>query len=239
MQRRQFIKGASLMLAAGVTAPTLQAKTSSQSLATATPFTEGKYRILALVFDDYETLDLHGPVEMLGHMPNAEIKLVAAKEIIKSYQGPRVVADCLTTDTYDCDLLLIPGGLGTRTLVSDTGMRQWLIKQIACSQNVFTVCTGTALLAMTSVLNGRKATTNKMAFEWVTSLNDNPQWQPRARWVYDGKFLTSSGVSAGTDAALFWVKHLHGEQEARRIETLTEYNWNQDANNDPYAVVHK
>ncbi|GIU25440.1 dimethyladenosine transferase [Shewanella schlegeliana] len=223
------------MLAAGVIAPRTQAKSTTDS----SPFQAGKYRILALVFDDYETLDLHGPVEMLGHMPNAEIKLVAAKEIVKSYQGPRVVADCLTADTYECDLLLIPGGLGTRTLVSDTALRQWLIKQVARSQNVFTVCTGTALLAMTSVLNGRKATTNKMAFEWVTSLNDNPQWQPKARWVYDGKFLTSSGVSAGTDAALFWVKHLHGEQEARRIETLTEYSWNQDASNDPYAVVHK
>ncbi|ABZ74739.1 ThiJ/PfpI domain protein [Shewanella halifaxensis HAW-EB4] len=221
------------MLAAGVTAPLTQAKPT----VTFSPFQAGKYRILALVFDDYETLDLHGPVEMLGHMPNAEIKLVATKEIVKSYQGPRMVADCLTNQTYDCDLLLIPGGLGTRTLVSDIALRQWLVEQVTRSQNVFTVCTGTALLAMTSVLNGRKATTNKMAFEWVTSLNDNPQWQPKARWVFDGKFLTSSGVSAGTDAALFWVKHLHGEQEARRIEALTEYSWNQDASNDPYAVV--
>ena len=147
------------MLAASVITPAVQAKTSSQSLAAETPFTAGKYRILALVFDDYETLDLHGPVEMLGHMPNTEIKLVAAKEIIKSYQGPRVVADCLTTDTFDCDLLLIPGGLGTRSLINDLQLRQWLVEQVNRSQSVFTICTGTALLAMTSVLNNRKATT--------------------------------------------------------------------------------
>ncbi|GIU14536.1 dimethyladenosine transferase [Shewanella sp. MBTL60-112-B2] len=224
------------MLAASAITPAVQAKTSSQSLAAETPFSAGKYRILALVFDDYETLDLHGPVEMLGHMPNTEIKLVGAKEIIKSYQGPRVVADCLTTDTYDCDLLLIPGGLGTRSLINDLQLRQWLVEQVNRSQSVFTICTGTALLAMTSVLNNRKATTNKMAYEWVTSLNANPKWQPKARWVFDGKFLTSSGVSAGTDAALFWVKHLHGEAEAKRIQTLTEYQWNDDPNNDPYAV---
>ncbi|ABV89392.1 DJ-1/PfpI family protein [Shewanella pealeana] len=236
MQRRQFIKGASLMMAASIIAPTLQAKTSSPLSAAKTPFTTGKYRVLALVFDDYETLDLHGPIEMLGHMPNTEIKLVAAKEIVSSYQGPRVLADCLTEQTYDCDLLLIPGGLGTRTLVNDTELRQWLIAQIARSQNVFTICTGTALLAMTSVLNDRKATTNKMAYEWVTSLNDNPQWQPKARWVFDGKFLTSSGVSAGTDAALFWIKQLHGDQEAKRIQILTEYDWNDNPHNDPYAV---
>ncbi|MGS0681670.1 DJ-1/PfpI family protein [Shewanella sp. 125m-7] len=231
MQRRQFLQVSSALLASSVLSTSVQA-----SSATTPPFSRGKYRILALVFDDYETLDLHGPVEMLGHMPNTEIKLVATKEIVKSYQGPRVVADCLTTDTYDCDLLLIPGGLGTRPLVSDTALRQWLVAQVARSQNVFTICTGTALLAMTSVLNGRKATTNKMAFQWVTSLNDNPQWQAKARWVLDGKFLTSSGVSAGTDAALFWVKHLHGELEAKRIQTLTEYNWIEDPNNDPYAV---
>lgn len=236
MQRRQFIKGASLLMAGGVMTPMLQAKTISHPLVTETPFTQGKYRILALVFDDYETLDLHGPVEMLGHMPNTEIKLVAAKEIVRSYQGPRVLADCLTSNTYDCDLLLIPGGLGTRDLVSDISLRQWLNLQTARSQNVFTVCTGTALLAMTSVLNDRKATTNKMAYQWVTSLNAKPNWQPNARWVFDGKFLTSSGVSAGTDAALFWVKHLHGEKEAKRIQTLTEYQWNDDPNNDPYAV---
>ncbi|MCL1138250.1 DJ-1/PfpI family protein [Shewanella pneumatophori] len=236
MQRRQFIKGASVLMATGAIAPAVQAAVSTSSLTTNAPFTEGKYRVLALVFDDYETLDLHGPVEMLGHMPNSEIKLVAMTEIVKSYQGPRVVADCLTTETYDCDLLLIPGGIGTRSLVNDTKLRQWLVAQIARSQNVFTVCTGTALLAMTSVLNGRKATTNKMAFQWVSSLNDNVPWQAKARWVLDGKFLTSSGVSAGTDAALFWVKHLHGELEAKRIQTLTEYDWNDDPLNDPYAV---
>ncbi|GIU50401.1 dimethyladenosine transferase [Shewanella sairae] len=223
-------------MAGGAMTPMLQAKTISPPVSSETPFTQGKYRVLALVFDDYETLDLHGPVEMLGHMPNTEIKLVAAKEIVRSYQGPRVVADCLTTNTYDCDLLVIPGGLGTRKLVSDSSLSQWLLAQVARSQHVFTICTGTALLAMTCVLNGRKATTNKMAFEWVRSLNANPQWQPKARWVLDGKFLTSSGVSAGTDAALFWVKHLHGEAEAKRIQTLTEYQWNDDPHNDPYAV---
>ncbi|MDR8525694.1 DJ-1/PfpI family protein [Shewanella fidelis] len=237
MQRRQFIKGASMLMAAGAIAPLAQANINSQVSASTAAFTSGKYRILALVFDDYETLDLHGPVEMLGHMPNTEIKLVAATEIVRSYQGPRVVADCLTTNTYDCDLLLIPGGMGTRTLINDLPLRQWLIEQVGRSQNVFTVCTGTALLAMTSVLNGRKATTNKMAFQWVTSLNANPQWQAKARWVFDGKFLTSSGVSAGTDAALFWVKHLHGAAEAQRIQTLTEYDWNADPLNDPYAAA--
>ena len=76
-----------------------------------------------------------------------------------------------------------------------------------------------------------------MAYQWVTSLAENVDWQPQARWVDDGKFLTSSGVSAGIDAALFWVKQLHGEAEARRIEALTEYHWSNDSRDDPYAVA--
>ncbi|NKF50875.1 DJ-1/PfpI family protein [Shewanella sp. WXL01] len=199
-------------------------------------FQAGKYRILALVFDDYETLDLHGPIEMLGHMPNAEIKLVAAKDVVRSYQGPRVVADCLTNALYECDLFIIPGGLGTRTLVNDAALINWMERQVALSQSVFTICTGTALIAKTKVMNGLKATTNKMAYPWVTSLNEHIVWQPKARWVDDGKFLTSSGVSAGTDAALYWVAKLHGDKEARRIQRLTEYQWINDANNDPYAA---
>ncbi|MCL1095410.1 DJ-1/PfpI family protein [Shewanella kaireitica] len=231
-KRRQFLKMGSAAVASSLlTLPVVAAANT-----TTTPFQSSRYRVLALVFDDYETLDLHGPVEMLGHMPNVDIKLVASTEFVKSYQGPRVVADLLMDRTYDCDLLLIPGGLGTRTLVDDELMLRWLTAQIERSEKVFSICTGSALLAKTAKLNGVKATTNKMAYQWVTSLAESVDWQPKARWVDDGKYLTSSGVSAGTDAALYWVKMLHGEVEARRIETLTEYHWLDDSSNDPYAV---
>ncbi|MCL1056471.1 DJ-1/PfpI family protein [Shewanella gelidimarina] len=231
LKRRQFLKMSSVVVASSLFAFPAAATTTTAL------FQKNRYRVLALVFDDYETLDLHGPIEMLGHMPNVEIKLVGPTELVRSYQGPRVVADALIDSTYDCDLLLIPGGLGTRKLVDDEPMLQWLTAQFACSKKVFSVCTGSALLAKTSSLDGVKATTNKMAFKWVTSLGDKVHWQPKARWVDDGKFLTSSGVSAGTDAALYWVKQLHGEAEARRIETLTEYHWVDDSENDPYGVT--
>ncbi|MEZ9822144.1 DJ-1/PfpI family protein [Shewanella sp. 10N.286.45.A1] len=231
-KRRQFLKMGSAAVASSLlTLPVVAAANTTTTL-----FQHSRYRVLALVFDDYETLDLHGPVEMLGHMPNVEIKLVGPTEFVKSYQGPRVVADVLMGSTYDCDLLLIPGGLGTRKLVDDELMLRWLTAQVERSEKVFSICTGSALLAKTAKLDGVKATTNKMAYQWVTSLAENVNWQPKARWVDDGKFLTSSGVSAGTDAALYWVKALHGEVEARRIETLTEYHWLDDSSNDPYAI---
>lgn len=231
LRRRQFLKMSSVVMVSNLfTFPAVAATTTAL-------FKKNHYRVLALVFDDYETLNLHGPIEMLGHMPDVEIKLVGPTELVRSYQGPRVVTDALTDRTHDCDLLIIPGGLGTRALVDDERMIQWLTAQIASSIKVFSVCTGSALLAKTSSLDEVKATTNKMAFKWVTSLGDKVHWQPKARWVDDGKFLTSSGVSAGTDAALYWVKQLHGEVEARRIETLTEYQWVDDSKDDPYAAT--
>ena len=203
-------------------------------------FQKGSYRILAFVFDDYETLDLHGPIEMLGHMPRAELRIVGKSDVIRSYQDTQLLTDNLITQTYDCDLFIIPGGIGTRQLIHDITLSNWLTAQVLRSKQVFTICTGSALLAMTSLLNHHKATTNKMAFQWVTSLNKDVFWQPKARWVLDNKFLTASGVSAGIDAALFWVSQLHGEDEAQRIAHLAEYQWSTDSTEDPFAVFcHK
>lgn len=224
MKRRDFLIAGGLTFAAATLSPSLFAS-QQQPL-----------KILALVFDDYETLDLHGPIEMLGHMQNAQIKLIGASPTVRSYQGPRVVTDYQLDDVVDCDLLLVPGGLGTRTLINDEALLTWLRRQASVSKKVFSVCTGSALLAKAGLLDGVSATTNKMAYSWVTSLSQQALWQPSARWVDDGRFLTSSGVSAGTDAALFYVRQRRGEAEARRIERLTEYQWNSDAANDPYAV---
>ncbi|ACA84403.1 DJ-1/PfpI family protein [Shewanella woodyi] len=225
MKRRDFITAGGIAVASALFAPHLFATPKGKPL-----------KILALVFDDYETLDLHGPVEMLGHMSHVQILLVGAKSIIRSYQGPKVVTDISMEQVTPCDLLIVPGGIGTRTLVEDSELLSWLQAQEKVSKKVFSICTGSALLAKAGILDGVNATTNKMAYQWVTSLSQRVHWQPSARWVDEGKFLTSSGVSAGTDAALFYVRQLRGEEEARRIERLTEYHWNDDSTNDPYAV---
>lgn len=230
MKRREF-----LTAGISIAATSIVASNTFSSLSFAAT-SERPMQILALVFDDYETLDLHGPIEMLGHMKNVEIKLVGAKNIIRSYQGPRVVTDLSLDSVTPCELLIIPGGLGTRKLIEDQVLMRWLREQEKVSDKVFSICTGSALLAKAGVLDGVNATTNKMAYNWVTSLSNKVNWQPSARWVDDGKYLTSSGVSAGIDAALFYVEQLRGKSEAKRIQALTEYHWNDDATNDPYAV---
>ncbi|QYJ89875.1 DJ-1/PfpI family protein [Shewanella halotolerans] len=240
MNRREFILAGGAVFAAGLSPKLFAASPTSNQIQTHSPSgdqTQAPLKVLALVFDDYETLDLHGPLEMLGHLPSVEITLIGPQSIVRSYQGPRVVADRLLDEVVECDLLLVPGGMGTRKLVDDARLLEWLKRQAKVSNKVFSVCTGAALLAKADLLNGVSATTNKMAYSWVIGLNDKVIWQPSARWMDDGRFLTSSGVSAGIDAALFYIAQTYGEAQARKIEALTEYQWNSDADKDPYAVI--
>ncbi|MDO6496669.1 DJ-1/PfpI family protein [Photobacterium sanguinicancri] len=201
--------------------------------------TDRTHLIVALVFDGYETLDLHGPIEMLGHAPNTEIIIVSEKEMAKSSQGTMLFCNSQIDSTIPCQLFMTVGGMGTRTEISNAKLINWIQAQAAVSEKVFSICTGSALLAKSGVLDGISATTNKLAYQWVTSLNPQVLWQAKARWVNDAKFLTSSGVSAGIDASLAYIAETFGYDEAKRIEAITEYQWNDDADNDPYTNLTK
>ena len=100
------------------------------------------------------------------------------------------------------------------------------------------VCTGSALLASAGLLENMKATTNKEAFAWTTSYGDKVNWQREARWVEDGKFFTSSGVSAGMDMSLALIARLLGQETAEKGANWAEYEWHKDANRDPFAKIH-
>ena len=86
------------------------------------------------------------------------------------------------------------------------------------------------------MLDGRQATSNKRAWQWVTSLSAQVNWVKKARWCADGRFYTSSGVSAGTDMALAFIADRHGEATAEEIAQHIEYRWHNDAGDDPFAV---
>ena len=88
---------------------------------------------------------------------------------------------------------------------------------------------------MTGMLDGRRATTNKLDFTATVPLAPNVHWVKQARWVEDGKFFTSSGVSAGMDMALAVLADLYGDEVARNMAQSCEYTWHEDANTDPFA----
>lgn len=190
------------------------------------------------VFPGVQTLDLFGPIEMLGAFPDQiGLTLVAeTPEPITTRHGQRVVPDATIQDGDGYDLLQIPGGdsainAGRRDLVTD-----WIGTVADRAELVMTVCTGSILLAMTGRLDGRKATTNKQDFLDTIPLGPLVQWVPQARWVQDGKFFTSSGVSAGIDMSLAAISHLMGQDTAEWLAEGTEYEWHSDPGRDPFAA---
>lgn len=188
-----------------------------------------------ILFPGFETLDVFGPVEMLGHLEDYRLNFLSIKGgLIKSRQNLEVMTKPIDTQTY-FGILLLPGGQGTRTLVEDLGFIE-LIKQLAQSSDYcLTVCTGSALLARTGLLNRRKATSNKKAFAWVESINPQVKWVSAARWAVDGIYYTSSGVSAGMDMTLGFIADRFGTGKAREIADRTEYQWSEDKDKDPFS----
>lgn len=194
----------------------------------------------ALLYKDFEVLDLFGPLEMFGNLPDRIEVVTVAEEPgpVRSAQGPRVHADHGLADCPPLDFLLIPGGVGTRAQVENERLIAWLRDRAAKVEVAMTVCTGTALLAQAGLLDGRRATTNKMFFSWPETTWPAVRWVREARWVEDGTFWTSSGVSAGIDMALAVVARIADQQTADFLATATEYEWHRDAGWDPFARVH-
>lgn len=196
--------------------------------------------IAAVLFQDFELLDVFGPLEMFGLLQeNFELCLLAENGgTVASRQGPRSVVDQVFADDRQYDVLLVPGGHGTRRQVDNPVLLEWLRQQSAGAQFVTSVCTGSALLAKSGLLDGLRATTNKAAFEWVTSQGCKVQWQKQARWVEHGKYFTSSGVSAGIDMSLALIARILGQESADQVANWAEYEWHRDPDWDPFAEIH-
>jgi transcriptional regulator GlxA family with amidase domain len=190
-----------------------------------------------LIFPDYELLDVFGPLEMFGHLPDKiKIVLIAEKSgPVKSYQGPSVLADVSLEDAPSIDFLLVPGGLGTRKEVHNKKLIEWIKQKAVEAEVTLSVCTGAALLAKAGLLNNRNATTNKIAFDWVATYGNNVNWVREARWVDDGNIVTSSGVAAGTDMSLYLISRLYGKKTAESLIQKTEYIWNSNPHFDPFV----
>lgn len=195
-------------------------------------------RIGCVLFDGFETLDMFGPVELFGmHEAAFEMRLVAeAPGPVRSAQGWQAVAEAGFDDLAQYDILLVPGGAGTRREVDNPALLGWLKTQAEAARFITSVCTGSALLARAGLLDGKRATSNKRAFDWVTQTGPRVDWVYHARWVEDGRFWTSSGVSAGMDMTLALIAHLLGRPAAENAADWAEYTWHRDADRDPFAT---
>jgi putative intracellular protease/amidase len=191
----------------------------------------------AILYDGFELLDLYGPLEMFGSI-GPELRIVTIAEEagpVASHQGPRTLAEFGFADAPALDLILLPGGFGTVRQLGNAALAAFLAQRSARAEVTMSVCSGSAILARAGLLDGRRATSNKQFFDLARSQSAKVEWVTEARWVEDGPFATSSGVSAGTDMALGVIARLYGREKAQQIADLTEYEWQSDPSRDPFV----
>ena len=212
-------------------------KPDPQQQVQAPPVAPGRKLVGVVLYPGFEVLDVFGPVEMWAYVPDFQVVMISEHGgAVKSAQGVSAVAEYSFANAPQLDIMMIPGGVGTRTELNNPVMISFIQTQNEKTQLTTSVCTGSALLAKAGVLKGHKATTNKAFFSLAVDQDRSVDWQGKARWVEDGKFITSSGVSAGTDMALGLIARLYGKERAGMLAHSLEYEWNDDPTNDPFAV---
>jgi len=198
-----------------------------------------KRTVGALLFPEFELLDVFGPLEAFG-VAREHFEVVCLGEragAVASAQGPEAVASA-ALGARRVDLLLVPGGLGTRREVGNAALLAQIVAAAREVEVLMSVCTGAALLARAGLLDGKRATTNKRAFGWVKEQGPCVDWVAEARWVDAGTVVTSSGVSAGIDMALAVIARTAGRDVADDCARIMEYDWHRDAGWDPFAKIY-
>ena len=183
---------------------------------------------------------MFGPAELFSLVPGRlaiEFTGPGAGPVASS-QGGQVTAAIGYDAAATPGIMLIPGGQGTRRLVTDEAFLSWLRAWATPASVVTSVCTGSAVLAAAGLLDGYRATSNKAAFEWVREQSGKAGWIAQARWVQDRDRWTSSGVAAGMDMAAALLADLFGTDVAHRATTRAELEVHEDASRDPFAKIY-
>jgi transcriptional regulator GlxA family with amidase domain len=203
-------------------------------------------RVAVVLFEGFTVLDVYGPVQAFAstRVPTEDggfrrlfeiVTMAASAGVVSSGEGPPSQAQYGFAEAPDYDILLIPGGFGTRAAVNHTQFLECLAAASQRARITATVCTGSALLARTGLLDGKPATSNKLAWNWVVQQGPKVKWVRQARWVDAEHIVTSSGVSAGIDMALSLVARLLGRDLALTAARNMEYRWHEEATDDPFA----
>ncbi|HAM01903.1 MAG TPA: hypothetical protein DCQ30_06695 [Acidimicrobiaceae bacterium] len=192
---------------------------------------EGKrLRIGIVLFDGVEELDWAGPWEVLASwarfFPDDGARvctLAPGHAPVTCAKGARVLADHTWDDHPPLDVLLYPGGEGTRRQLGDMTIRRWLLDEADQVSLIASVCTGALVLADAGLLDGRPATTHWASLDQLGGLGTDVEVRSDQRVVDDGDVVTAAGVSAGIDMALHLVARFAGEERARQVQKIIEY----------------
>jgi len=193
-------------------------------------------KISIILYHDFETLDVFGPVEVFGKVEGFFINFYSLKGGLVANRDNLQIQTLNLSEAYgNTDVLFIPGGCGARQEVNNQEFIDCIQELGSKAKYVLTVCTGSAILAKTNLLDNKSATSNKRAFSFPVSVNPKVKWVKRARWVEDGNVFTSSGISAGTDMTLAFVAKLKGLETAKEAASVMEYIWNSNPDCDEFS----
>jgi transcriptional regulator GlxA family with amidase domain len=187
-------------------------------------------RIGILLFEGAEELDWAGPWEVLAawahqYQDGVEVFTIAGTLApVTCAKGLRVLPDKTVAEAGALDVVIVPGGRGTRALIEDKATHDWLQGLTKSGTLVTSVCTGSLVLAGAGLLRNRPATTWWGALDRLRELDETIEVRPAARFVDSGAVVTAAGVSAGIDMALHLVARLHSVERAREVRRYIQYD---------------
>jgi transcriptional regulator GlxA family with amidase domain len=204
---------------------------------------QGPLTVGILIFDQVEILDVAGPFEVFsltrlneGHRREDsspfrweesspfKVLLISEKmDQVLAYGGLRLTPDVTTDNCPELDLLIVPGGWGTRMEVRNNDLLEWIAVRAAKTRLTASVCTGSSLLGKAGLLDGHEATTHWRAFDFLRESAPRAQIRKDVRFTLVEPIFTSAGVSAGIDLALCIVSHFFGIEIAQATARQMEY----------------
>lgn len=200
-------------------------------------------QIAILLYDRFTALDAVGPYEILSRLPDTEIRFVAQRPgpVANDTGSLRLVAETALTELSRPEIVLVPGGPGQNAQMNDGPVHEWLRAADEHSTWTTSVCTGSLVLAAAGLLRGRRATSHWLALDILTGFDAIATGE---RVVFDGKYVTAAGVSAGIDMGLSLAGRIAGEEFAQTLQLMTEYDPQPpfDAGSPekaPAAIVHR
>ncbi len=183
---------------------------------------QNEMTIALLLFDGYTALDVAGPYEVLSKIPNAKIRFVAEKKgLYADTKGMQIMADTSLDELPFPDMLVIPGGFGIDALLTNETVLEWVRNANERSLWTVSICSGALLLGAAGILKDKKATTH---WNRKTQLAAYCPHILEERYVLDGKVITSAGVSAGIDMALYLLSLVTSETYAKVVQLGMEYD---------------
>lgn len=215
-----------------------------------------------LLFPGFALLDVCGPLEILNALSSVvpiEVALIALDSLdpvsttvpvdsipepARSSIGTRVPTlsqKMCPTHTLatapDLDVLMMPGGFGVPAAAENKQVLDFI--RDSGAKHVISICNGANILAMTGLLDGKRATTNKWWYKDIIQCRPEVNWVHKARWVHDDRYWTSSGISAGIDLTAAFVSEIYGPRIGQLVTDILEYSPEQNPDNDAFVETWK